>query len=76
MTCDPLGGTVSSSGTPGLADPDSVVSLATPVSAPKGPVLPDVASGIVAEPASTNADPSPSLAPPTAVVDFPPAVEH
>ena len=70
MTYDPSGGTVNSLSTPGLTDPDSVALLAALVSAPKGPVLPDVASGIVAEPASTNADPSPSLAPPTAVVDF------
>ena len=48
----------------------SVASLATLVSAPKGPVLPDVASGIVVEPASTDADPSPSPAPLAAVIDF------
>ena len=70
MTCDHSRGTVSSLGTPGLADLDSVASLATPVLAPKGPALPDVASGIVAEPASADAGPSPSPLPPTAVVDF------
>ena len=70
MTCDASGGTVSSSGTLGLIDPDSVASLATPVSAPKGPALPAVALGIVTEPTSADDDPSPSLAPLVAVVDF------
>ena len=68
MTCDPSGGTVSSSGTPGLADPDSAASLATIVLAPEGLALPDVAPGIVAELASADAGPSPSPAPPAVVV--------
>ena len=64
MPYDASGGTVSSSGSIGSTDPDSGALLATLASAPEGPAVTTVASGII-----TDTDLSPSPSPPAAMVE-------
>ena len=56
MPYDASGGTVSSSRATGSIDPHSGALLAAPASAPEGPIVPAVASCVIADPSSTDAD--------------------
>jgi len=63
------GGVVSSSCASGPDDPCSGAIPAAPVLDLECPAVPAIASRVVADPSSADADPSPSLGPPAVVVD-------